>query len=165
MKIEWLESGILQLQPESTEDVFKLADFVERLRKEDVKEAPAHLSKTPAQAEQPSLQELPPEYGVTLSGSPENPVVENHSGKTVIGYDVKLADVNGRGMILSAQIMALSVQPAGIPDGGSLYVKGAVPVNSTVPRSFAAQTKTIGQGPIVTASPQRDFWRWPVCGR
>ena len=38
-----------------------------------------------------------PQYGVTLSGSPENPVIENHSGRTVIGYVVETADANGRG--------------------------------------------------------------------
>jgi hypothetical protein len=65
MKAEWLESGILQLEPESAADVFKLADFVERLRNDDVKQDPSHLSETPAQAEQPALQELPPEHGVT----------------------------------------------------------------------------------------------------
>jgi hypothetical protein len=31
MKAEWMESGILQLEPESIEDVFKLADFVKSL--------------------------------------------------------------------------------------------------------------------------------------
>ena len=38
-----------------------------------------------------------PQYGVTLSGSPENPVIENHSGRMVIGYVVDTADANGRG--------------------------------------------------------------------
>jgi hypothetical protein len=94
-----------------------------------------------------------PEYGVTLSGSPENPVVENHSGKVVIGYDMKLADANGRGMILSAQILATSVQPAGIPDGGAVYAHGNFPVNSTVPRPSPPQVRGTGlPGPIVTAT-------------
>jgi hypothetical protein len=69
-----------------------------------------------------------PEYGVTLSGSLEEPVLENHSGRVVIGYDMKLANANGREMILSAQIMATSGQPGGIPDGGAIYVHGNVPV-------------------------------------
>jgi hypothetical protein len=146
MKAEWLESGILQLEPESTEDVFKLAEFVERLRKEDVKEAPAHLSKTPAQAEQPVPQELPPEYGVTLNGSPENPIIENRSGKTVIGYVV---------MPGAPQLLALSVPPSGLHDADSLYANGAVPVNSTVSilRPFQARGigRGIGPGPIVRA--------------
>jgi hypothetical protein len=122
MKAEWLKSGILQLEPESTEDVFKLAYFVKSLENDDVKEASAHLSKTPAQAEQLLPQELPPEYGVTLSGSPENPIIENRSGKTVIGYVV---------MPGAPQLLALSVAPSGLHDGGSLFAKGAVPVNST----------------------------------
>jgi hypothetical protein len=50
-----------------------------------------------AQVEQPALQGLPA-YGVSLSGSLENPGIENHSGRVVIGYDVKFSDANGRGM-------------------------------------------------------------------
>ena len=151
MKAEWLKSGILQLEPESTEDVFKLADFVKSLENDDVKEAPAHLSKTPAQAEQPPLQELPPEYGVILSGSPENPIIENRSGKTVIGYVV---------MPGALQLLALSVAPSGLHDGDSLYAKGAIPVNSTVsilspfqsaPRHNRIKVSSVGQGPIVRA--------------
>jgi hypothetical protein len=41
-------SGLRQLEPESAADVFKLADFVERLRNDE--QAPSHLSKTPVQA-------------------------------------------------------------------------------------------------------------------
>jgi hypothetical protein len=37
-----------------------------------------------------------PEYGVTLSVSLEEPILENHSGRVVIGYDMKLANANGR---------------------------------------------------------------------
>jgi hypothetical protein len=33
MKVEWRKSGILQLEPESIEDVFKLADFAKKPRK------------------------------------------------------------------------------------------------------------------------------------
>ncbi len=103
-----------------------------------------------AQVEQPGLQGLPA-YGITLSGSPENPVLENHSGRVIIGYDVKLADANGRGMALP-QIMATSVLPAGIPDGGAVYVKGAAPINPTVPMPSPPTVMSAGQGPIVTAA-------------
>jgi hypothetical protein len=151
MKAEWRKSGILQLEPESTEDVFKLADFVASLRKDDVKDAPSHLPQTPARAEQPTLQELPPEYGVTLSGSPENPVIENHSGRAVIAYRLGTADQNGRGAGGPLNLLAFSGQPAGIPDGGSLFAKGAVPVSSTIVRSLPAQALSIGQGPILRA--------------
>jgi hypothetical protein len=48
-----------------------------------------------AQGQQPALQGLPV-YGVTLSGSLENPAIENHPGKTVMAYDMKILDVNGR---------------------------------------------------------------------
>jgi tetratricopeptide (TPR) repeat protein len=99
-----------------------------------------------------SLEGLP-QYGITLSGSPENPVIENHSGRVVIGYDMKFADANGRGPGLN-EVLAPSVQPAGIPDGGALYAMGAFPVNSTVPRPSAAQVRSAGQGPIVRVTLQ-----------
>jgi hypothetical protein len=38
-----------------------------------------------------------PKYGVTLSGSPENPIIENRSGRAVIGYRLKTVDQNGHG--------------------------------------------------------------------
>jgi hypothetical protein len=94
-----------------------------------------------------------PEYGVTLSGTPENPVVENHSGRVVIGYFLKSGDTNGRGLNLN-QVVALSVEPAGIPDGGSVYAMGAVPVNSTVPMPSPPVVRGVGQGPIVRATLQ-----------
>ena len=103
-----------------------------------------------AQVKQPALQGLPT-YGVTLSGSPENPIIDNHSGKVVIGYDVKLADANGREMVDNA-VMANSVLPAGIPDGGSIYAWGTEPVKPTVPMPSPTQVRFAGQGPIVTAT-------------
>lgn len=104
-----------------------------------------------AQGEQPALQGLPA-YGITLTGTPENPIIENHSGRVVIGYSVKLADANGRGMLLAAQVLAISIQPAGIPDGGAIYAQGNVPVNSTVQMASPPRTMIAGQGPIVTAA-------------
>ena len=103
-----------------------------------------------AQGEQPALQGLPV-YGVTLSGRLENPVIENHSGKVVIGYDVKFSDTNDRGMVEN-RVMADSMLPAGIPDGGSVYVKGALPINPTVPMASPPTVMFAGQGPIVTAT-------------
>jgi hypothetical protein len=89
-----------------------------------------------------------PEYGVTLSGSPENPVLENHSGRVVIGYDMETADAGGGGLILSAQIMAPSVLPAGIPDGVAIYVHGNMPVGF----QRGNRVKALSQGPILTAT-------------
>ena len=100
----------------------------------------------------PALVGLP-QYGVRLSGSPKNPVFENHSGKTVIGYVVKTADQNGQGTI-NQQLLTLSVQPEGTPDGGAVYVNGAVPVNSTAPMESVAQLRVGGRGPIVRATLQ-----------
>jgi hypothetical protein len=102
-----------------------------------------------AQGEQPALVGMP-EYGVALSGSLEDPVLENHSGRVVIGYDMKLSAANGWVLILPAQIMAHSVLPAGIPDGGAIYVHGNVPVGfQRVARTGA---RWPGQGLIVRAT-------------
>src|SRR6516225_43953 len=107
-----------------------------------------------------------PEYGVLLTGSAENPLIENRSGKTVIAYRLKKADQNGRGPT-PLMLVAFSMQPAGIPDGGAIYVHGNVPENlagqvqvfspfhSTSlagPMQSPVQTRAIGQGPIVRAT-------------
>jgi hypothetical protein len=65
----------------------------------------------------PALVGLP-QHGVTLAGSPKNPVVKNHSGKAMIGYVVKTGDQNGQGTV-NQQLLTLSVQPQGTPDGGA----------------------------------------------
>jgi hypothetical protein len=54
-------------------------------------------------------------------------------------------------MLLAAQIMATSMLPAGIPDGGSVYVKGGLPINPTVPMPSPTQVRFTGQGPTVAA--------------
>lgn len=69
-----------------------------------------------------------PEHGVLLTGTPENPVIENHSGRPIIAYRLRKADQNGHGPS-PLTLLAFSGQPAGIPDGGSVYVHGNVPVN------------------------------------
>ena len=101
-----------------------------------------------AQAEQPALQGLPA-YGITLTGTPESPVLENHSGRVVIGYDMKFSDANGRWAVLNL-VMADSELPAGIPDGGAIYAWGMAPVNSTAPMASPPQLIFAGQGPTVT---------------
>jgi len=109
----------------------------------------AGIATSPPFGQAPSLVGLP-QYGVTLSGSPENPVIENHSGRVIIGYDIKLADANDRGIAVN-QIMAPSVMPAGIPNGGSVYAMGAAPINPNVPMPAAPQVRGSGQGPIIGA--------------
>jgi tetratricopeptide (TPR) repeat protein len=93
-----------------------------------------------------SLEGLP-QYGLTLSGTPDDPVVENHSGRVVIGYDIKSSDTNGPVLSIN-QILALSVLPAGIPDGESVYVMGNSPVS--LPRGV--YTMSPGRGPAVRAT-------------
>lgn len=109
----------------------------------------AAVSALHAQEQQPAMMVGMPEYSIVLSGSPENPVIVNHSGKAVIGYDVEIMDANGRRSGVG-QIMALSVMPAGIPDGDSAYVVGAAPVNPTVPMPTAARNASLE--PIVRAA-------------
>ena len=74
-----------------------------------------------------------PEYGVTLSGSATNPVIENRSGRAVIAYVLIAAGQDGGGPVYRI-LLATTKQPAGIPDGGSLYAIGSKPVNPTVPK-------------------------------
>jgi hypothetical protein len=112
------------------------------LQKRDTKKAGGGAGSSP-------LEGLP-QYGVTLSGSPENPVIENHSRRTVIGYVVETVDANGRG-VTYPQLIAESVEPAGLPDGGAVYARSAVPVNSTARMQNPAQVRSVGQGPIVRA--------------
>jgi hypothetical protein len=93
-----------------------------------------------------------PEYGVLLTGSPENPVIENHSGRTIIAYSFQTANRNGRGP-RDQPLLATSMQPAGIPDGGSLYAKGAMPVNPPGPIEGLASSALLTEpGPIIRAS-------------
>jgi hypothetical protein len=92
-----------------------------------------------AQEQQPALQGLP-QYGVTLTGTLENAVLENHSGRVVIGYSIRLADANGRSAV-TRQLMAQTfLLPAGIPDGSSFALGKQL------------EAKPPGQGPIVTAA-------------
>jgi hypothetical protein len=69
-----------------------------------------------------------PEHGVLLTGTPENPVIENRSGRAVIAYRLKKAGQSGHGPA-PFTLLAFSGQPAGIPDGGAVFVHGNVPIN------------------------------------
>jgi hypothetical protein len=105
-----------------------------------------------AQGQQPAIVGMP-EYGVTLSGSPEDPVIENHSGKVIIGYNIETADANGRLVGGIGQIIAPSVLPAGLPDGKSLYAVGNFPVDPNLQRGYPVQTHFVsGRGPAVRAT-------------
>jgi len=79
-----------------------------------------------------------PEYGVTLSGAVQDPVIENHSGRVIIGYNIDQAYANGRVMSGVGQILAPSVLPAGLPDGKSLYAMGTFPVDPNLQRGGRA---------------------------
>jgi len=104
-----------------------------------------------AQGQLPAMVGMP-EYGVTLSGSPEDPVIENHSGRVIIGYNIETADANGNQMAGIGQILAPSVLPAGLPDGKSLYAMGNFPVDSNLQRGNRVQVRGApGRGPAVRA--------------
>jgi hypothetical protein len=94
------------------------------------------------------------EYGVTLSGSPEDPVIENHSGRVIIGYNIETADANGRLMGGIGQIIAPSVLPAGLPDGKSLYAMGNFPVDPNLKRAgqMFGVVSSPTRGPAVRAT-------------
>jgi len=47
------------------------------------------VSALRAQGLQPGLVGMP-EYGVLLTGSPEVPVIVNHSGRSIIGFSMKV---------------------------------------------------------------------------
>jgi hypothetical protein len=105
-----------------------------------------------AQAPQPAMVGMP-EYGVTLSGSPEDPVIENHSGRVIIGYNIETADANGRLVGGIGQIIAPSVLPAGLPDGKSLYAMGNAPVDPNLQRgNRVVFSSSAGRGPAVKAT-------------
>lgn len=62
---------------------------------------------------------------------------------------MKFADANGRGPGINQLVAENLAQPAGIPDGGSLYAIGAMPLNPTVPMPSPARAG--GHGPIARA--------------
>ena len=68
-----------------------------------------------------------------LTGTPETPVIENRSGRAIIGYKLMKAGQNGHGPKLT-----FPGQPAGIPNGGAVYANGNVPV------SLAGQVQALG---------------------
>jgi hypothetical protein len=91
-----------------------------------------------ARGQKPALAGLP-EHGVLLTGTPDNPVIENRSGRAVIAYTLKKADQNGHGMNPPV-LLTFSGQPAGIPDGGPVYSHGNVPVSRALAEETNAST-------------------------
>jgi hypothetical protein len=101
-----------------------------------------------AWGQQPALVGLP-EYGVTLTGTVQNPVIVNNSGRTIIGHVLCLGyasggaqcrrDLNTRGLRLNRKNVS-----AGIPPGGT-----ESPM-SPLPNSPAHKSPTT---PIITNSP------------
>jgi hypothetical protein len=72
-----------------------------------------------------------PEHGVLLTGTLENPVIENHSGRTVIAYTVVIPEQGGSMSV--HQILLTIHMPDGLPDGGLLRIHGNVHLNPAVP--------------------------------
>jgi hypothetical protein len=67
-----------------------------------------------AQTGNPAMVGLP-EYSVELSGTSENPIITNHSGKTVIGYVLKFEGKDGRGPAI--KVLLMYPRGAGIAPG------------------------------------------------
>ena len=92
-----------------------------------------------AQAEQDVMVGMP-QYGVTLSGTPDDPVLENHSGKVIIGYGM----AGGGG-----QILAHSALPAGLANGRSMYTEGSYPTDANPQRN---RVKNVGAPALTSAA-------------
>lgn len=75
------------------------------------------------QGEQPRLVGLP-QYGVTLSGSPEVPVIVNHTGRTIIGFNMSTYMVDG-GKGPAAGLLLVYSRAAAIVDGAQYQPPGA----------------------------------------
>jgi hypothetical protein len=65
-----------------------------------------------------------PDKGITLSGSPDNPVLVNHSGKTIIGTVLVRTGSDGKDRI-ERGFMAVTPQNV-IPDGGQREILRAL---------------------------------------
>jgi tetratricopeptide (TPR) repeat protein len=148
------ERGDLRDTKEEWRQDIALAD--QWLQKRQTNKAGGGIGFSPQAATQTansySLEGLP-QYGLNLSGSPEDPIIENHSGRVIIGYNIETADANGNQMTSIGQIIAPSVLPAGLPDGKSLYAMGNFPVDASLQRAGRVQVRGApGRGPAVRAT-------------
>jgi hypothetical protein len=117
-----------------------------------------------------------PEHGVLLTGTPENPILENRSGRAVIAYRLKKAGQNGHGPA-PLMFLAFSGQPAGISDGDSVYVPGNVPVNPVgrghgiysvpilpdLPHQYVRACHEVF--PFAAQHARRAYASWSLCGQ
>ena len=79
-----------------------------------------------AQGSQPALVGIP-EYGVLLTGSPEVPMIANHSGRTIIGCSMKTYMVDG-GKGPAAGLLLVYSRSAAIVDGAQYQLPGAMQI-------------------------------------
>ena len=96
-----------------------------------------------------SLVDLP-EFGVTLSGTPAHPTLVNTSGKSLIGYVLRMEYASGQsgyGRTLNTRSLRLNVPAlglggpasAGIPPGGTLRLEYPTPpIVTSFPSSQAS---------------------------
>jgi hypothetical protein len=82
----------------------------------------AAVSPLRAQEQQQTLQGLP-EYGVLLNGSPEVPVIINHSGRAIIGFELTTYTANG-GKGPGAGLVLVYLRSAVIADGAQYQPGG-----------------------------------------
>jgi hypothetical protein len=92
----------------------------------------AAVSVLRPQGQQQTLQGLP-EYGVLLTGSPEVPVIVNHSGRTIIGFSMSTYMVNG-GRAQAASLLLVYSRSAAVADGAQYQPRGLqIPAVATRP--------------------------------
>jgi hypothetical protein len=114
----------------------------------------AAASALRAQGQQQTLVGMP-EYGVLLTGSPEVPVIVNHSGRAIIGFRMKRYTGDG-GTGPSAGYPLVYLRSAAIADGAQYQPGGAtdkkdpntvqIPAGATRPSGWA-----LSLSPIVKA--------------
>jgi hypothetical protein len=106
-----------------------------------------------AQGEQPALVGLP-EYGVLLTGSPEVPVIVNHSGRTIIGFSMTTYTVGG-GKGPAAGLLLVYLRSAPIADGAQYQPPGATdkkdPSTVQIPAGATRPSFALSLSPIVKA--------------
>ena len=91
-----------------------------------------------------------PEFGVTLTGTPAHPTIVNNSGKSLIGYVLRMEYASGQsgyGRTLNTRSLRLNVPAlglggpasAGIPPGGTLRLEYPTPpIVTSFPSSQAS---------------------------
>jgi hypothetical protein len=113
----------------------------------------ASVSALRAPGQQQTLQGLP-EYGVLLIGSPEVPVIVNHSGRAIIGYDLRTYTGDG-GKGPADSLLLVYLRSEAIADGAQYQPMGATdkkdPNTVQIPAGATRPSFALSLSPIVKA--------------